>query len=83
MKVVRYKTQDGVFTAILVKTGRRFSQVILMDSAGIRIRKVPKAEERYMTEIGYSIAKAKRKFRDAAKRFNEGPLPNALREALS
>ena len=83
MKVVRYRTEDGVFTAIQVRTGRRYTQLILMDSAGMRIRSVPKAEEQYMAEIDYPLERAKKKFLDAAKRFNEGPLPNNLIEALT
>jgi len=82
MKVVRYRTEDGVFTVILVKTGRRYTQIIMMNSAGMRIQRVPKSEARFMTEIDYPLNKAKKKYLAAARRFNEGPLPNNLREAL-
>lgn len=81
--VVKYRTEDGVFTAIRVRTGRRYTQIILMDSSGMRIRRVPKSEEQFMAEIDYPLERAKSKFLDAAKRFNEGPLPNNLIEALT
>ena len=81
--VVKYRTEDGVFTAIRVKTGRRYTQVILMDSSGMRIRRVPKSEEQFMRQIDYPLERAKQKFLDAAKRFSEGPLPSNLLEALT
>lgn len=83
MQVVKYKTEDGIFTAILVGTGTRYTKVIVMDSSGIRIRSVPKTEEKYMTEIDYPLDRAKSKFLDAARRFNEGSLPTNLIEALT
>jgi len=82
MQVVKYRTEDGVFTAIRVKTGPKYTQVITMDSSGIRIRRVPKSEEKYMTDIDYPPKRAQKKFRSAVRRFNQGPVSNNLKEAL-
>lgn len=82
MQMVRYKTEDGVTNAILVATGRKYSQVIMMDSTGIRIRRVPKTEEKYMVPTDYPLEEAKRRFRDAVLRFNYGHVSNGLEEAL-
>ena len=81
MKVVKYRTQDGVFTAIRVKDGTKYIQVILMDSAGIRIRRVHLSEAKYMTDLDYPLRRAQKKFMAAAKKFNEKIPPN-LKEAL-
>ncbi len=68
MEVVRYKTNDGQSTAI-VEAGRKWIRVILMDSGGISVKKVPKTEERFMSPLDYSLNKAKVKFRDSGRRF--------------
>jgi len=83
MRLVNYKTEDGIYTALHVKTGRRYAQVVVMDSSGIRIRRVPKDEERFMRELpDYPIEKAKEHFRNAVKKFNNDHVSNALTEAL-
>lgn len=82
MNVIRYRTQDGSFTGIRVKTGRRYIQVILMDSSGIRVQSVPIAEGHYMKELDYPIKQAKAHFRDAIKRFNPDGCSSQLMEAL-
>lgn len=83
MRVVTYRTEDGTYTALHVKTGRRYAQVVIMDSSGIRIRRVPKAEERFMTDLpDYSLEKAKEHFRNAVEKFNHDHVSNALTEAL-
>jgi len=71
MKVMRYRTDEGVFTVLLVKTGNKWAQVMFMDAAGIRIKRVPVADiERYMWELEcYPLQRAVRRFRAAGKRF--------------
>jgi len=68
MQVVRYRTDHGTCCA-LVESGRKWLQVIQMDSSGIRVRKVPCSDERYMTPMDYPLAKAKKRFRLAGRRF--------------
>jgi len=84
--MVRYRTQEesrsGVYTAILVKVGRKFAQVIMMDSSGIRVRHVKKEEQRHMWPIEYDLEHAKELFRDAVLRYNKGHVTNSLTEAL-
>lgn len=82
MDVIRYRTEDGTFTALRVSTGRKYTQLIMMDSSGIRIKRVPNSDEKYMKVIDYPIEKAKAHFRDATKRFNNGHVNNNLREAI-
>lgn len=83
MKVIRYHMEDGVFTGLLVAEGRKFLKVVLMDSAGIKLRKVPLAEQRYMKDLpDYPVQRAQEKFRDAARKFNTETLSQPLREAL-
>jgi hypothetical protein len=51
MKTIRYKSVNGVRHGLLVKEARKYLYVILMDDY-IRIKKLKKAELRYITEIG-------------------------------
>ena len=81
--VVRYRTEDGVFTAIIVKVGPKYAQMIMMDSSGIRIKRVPKTDQRHMKAIDYDLERAKSLFRDAVLRYNNGHISNSLTEALS
>jgi len=84
--MVRYRTQEesrsGVYSAFLVKQGPKYTQVVFMDSAGIRIKRVKKSEERYMKLMTCDLEKAKKLFRSAVKRYNNGHVSNALKEAL-
>jgi len=59
----------GARIALVVKRGRTWIHIILMDSAGIRVRKLRVSEERYMTALDYPVARAKKQFRAAHKRF--------------
>ena len=60
---------SGGHIALLVKRGNKLLHMILMDSGGIGVGKVPKREERKMEPINYSLAKAKKSFRAAWKKF--------------
>jgi hypothetical protein len=84
VQVIKYRTDNGSRTALLIKSGRKFHHIMPMDLP-IRIRKVAKAEERYFTELDYPLARAKRIFRDSARASYQGNLKNApksVREAL-
>lgn len=60
---------SGWHNGLLVKRGRTMLHLILMDSAGLRVSKVPLVEERNMEKTDYSVAKAKKRFRVAFKIF--------------
>ena len=92
-EVVRYHTDEGVRTALLVERGHKWLHFILMDSDGIRVRKVRKEywdkkrglkinEEKFMTPLDYPLERAKRIFRRAAKRFNKGVVSKETAEYL-
>lgn len=89
MKPIIYRTNDGARTALLIKEGRKFHYIMPMDLP-IRVRKVPRSEERYFSDVTkngnpYPLARALRLFRDAARRSYGGNLKNApksVREAL-
>jgi len=68
MEVVRYRSNTGVSTA-LVEEGRKWLSLLTMDSGGLTVKRVPKSERRYMTDIDYKIGLAKRKFRSAGRKF--------------
>ena len=91
--VVRYHTEDGVRVALLVERGHKWLHFILMDSDGIRVRKVRKEywdkkrglkinEEKFMVPLDYPLEKAKRIFRHAAKQFNKGSISKETAEYL-
>lgn len=69
MEVLRYKTHRGTFPALHIKDGRKLMHLILMDSHGIRVTKVPLSEARYMTVLDYRVSRAKRLLRAAGKKF--------------
>jgi hypothetical protein len=50
-EVVRYRTSEGVRTAIIVDRGRKFLHVIPMEDRAVRVRKVPLTEERLMEPL--------------------------------
>lgn len=56
--------------ALFIGRGRKWLQLIPMDSNGIRVRKVPFAEERYLQKLDYPLSRARRHFRSAARLFN-------------
>lgn len=68
-KAIRYHTDRGHVACLLVKRGRTLIHLIPMDSAGIRLVKVPMTEERYFTDLDTTISKAKKIFRGSAKKF--------------
>lgn len=69
MRVVRYRTDRGVFNAMVDDTGRKWLKVLIMDAGGIRIQKQPRSEERFMSTLDYPLAKARKRFRAAGRKF--------------
>jgi len=80
MDVIRYRTDEGVFTGLQVNEGTKYLQIILMDSRGLRIRKVAKTEGRYITPLEYPVKRAVRKFKSAGRRFG---ITKSARRALA
>jgi len=64
--VVRYRTDKGVFTALIGDPGTKYLPVVYID-APIRLMKVPQTEERYMTIIDYPPKKAARRMLKAGR----------------
>ena len=75
MKVVKYNSKRGVRHGIIVKEGRKWTQLILIEHP-IRITKVLNEEQRSMTEVSYRFARAKRIVRDMVK-SHYGTIRNA------
>jgi hypothetical protein len=74
MDLLSIRTDDGVRSAIVIKTGPTYAHVIWADdrSPGVRVNKVPKAWLRYATPLlykdkPYPLARAKRLFRKMGK----------------
>jgi len=83
MDVVRYHTTECVTSALRVKQGSKYTQIIVMDSTGIRLRRVANSEAKFMTPIpDYPIERAKSHFRRAVERFNNGHVGNNLKDAI-
>ena len=83
-EVINYHTNDGVRRGMLIKTGRKYLQVIMMDYP-LRVRKVPLAEQKYMTVLEhYPLWKCKKHFRRAAKRWHgkPGDLSKTVKQAI-
>jgi hypothetical protein len=70
MDLLSIRTDDGVRSAIVIKTGPTFAHVIWADdrTPGVRINKIPKIWMRYATPLEYKgkpypLSRAKRLFR--------------------
>lgn len=50
IKLVRYRTEDGVKPAI-IKTGHKWIRAVIMDTP-VRAARVPRSEERFMIAAG-------------------------------
>ena len=51
-KVMQYRTEDGVKMVLVGPAGRKYIPVLIMtNTAGLALRKVPLSEQRYMTEV--------------------------------
>ncbi len=91
MKVIRYHSDHGARTGILISTGRKFHKVLLVDNP-VRVTKVPLSEERHFTDLEYRqvgrpypVARAKRILRDAVRRWHGSlrEVSKEVREVLS
>ena len=82
--LVRYKRDDGVRTALLVKAGRKFAHIVTMDTYPLRVQRVRIKELNYMQVMETRIEKALKVYRRLAKRDHgsRGGWPQSLKEAL-
>jgi len=83
MKVIKYNSNNGIRTGLLVKTGIKWTHLMMMDLP-IKIIRVLNTESKYITELDYREGRAKRIFKSAVKK-TYGTLRNApknVREAL-
>lgn len=70
MIVVRVHEDEGVRTGLLVTEGPKYVSVIWPDSAGIKIRKLPKSRNLRITEMpDYPVRKAKVHLRRCGRNF--------------
>lgn len=67
MKLVRYKTNEGVRTALVVKEGRKWMHVALIGET--HLKKLRLTEQRYMTEMGDATKKQIAQFNRVARNF--------------
>jgi hypothetical protein len=69
MQSVIYRSTTGVRPAVHLATGPKYITLVWMDAAGIRLHKLPRRDERYMTPTGYPVKKFARRLLQAGKRF--------------
>lgn len=82
--LVRYHTNEGIRSALLLPTeGRKFLHIMQMDYP-LLVKKVPLEEGKFMTVLDYPIKRALRQFRRAAKQWHGGIryLSDEARQAL-
>jgi hypothetical protein len=85
--VVRYRFDDGVFTALLVNRGRKYLTLVPMTAygdTGMKTVKVPVTEERklvpvYFHDRLYPVGRAVRAFKKAYRKFGG---TKAVKQAL-
>lgn len=74
MEIVRYHTDTGHTSALIVERGRKWMHIIPMESHAVRIRRVRLSEERNMSPLQYKgkpypVTRALRHFKRHAKDF--------------
>lgn len=67
MMIVRHKTLEGNRTAVIVNEGRIWMKVAYLGE--VRLKKVKKAEKRYMTDIREARKCDIKRFNQCARRF--------------
>jgi hypothetical protein len=87
ISVVRYRSDEGVFTALLVNRGRKHLSLVPMTAygdTGMRVVKLPLCEERKLAQVyyhdrEYPVNRALRLFRKAYRKFGG---TKAVKQAL-
>ncbi len=61
---------DGWYVALVGESGRKYTPVVVMDSGGLKVKKIPNRETRELRPVeGCRPAKAVKQFRQAARTF--------------
>ena len=73
-ELVRYRTDEGVYSSLVVYPERRrkFIKVVVLNGM-LRVLKVPLEEEQYMAPLSASRTKARKTFRHAVSSFGATP----------
>lgn len=67
IRVVRWRSESGVRTALIQEKRKRIIAVFFADGANTLCRALPKSELRYMHNINYPVRKAAKAFRARAQ----------------
>ncbi len=60
---------DGWRIGIAADPGRKFTSVVVMDSAGLSVTKLPNTDRAALQPVDYPLTKAVKKFRAAGRTF--------------
>lgn len=84
MRVIRFHSEEGQRTGLLVKETPKYLYLILVKHP-LRMLRVPATERRHMLTLDYPVEKSKRILRRAAKDWHGGlrNVPRSVREALA
>lgn len=85
MELVRYHTELGHTSALVVERGRKWMKIIPMESHAVRIKKVPLSDERQMKPLTfkgrpYPIPRAVKHFKRHGRTFG---ITKTAKQALS
>ena len=85
MKIVSYHSSDNCATALVVKEARLYMYIIQVEASGLRIRKIPKTEARYFSDLEYKgkpypVKRAVRLYKQYGKTYG---ITKAARKALA
>ena len=73
IELKQYRTDHGEKVVLVGKKGRKLMPILMMESSGLIVKKVPLTDERYMRDVAQSgkprsIKSAIRRFRAFGKR---------------
>jgi len=69
--LVRYHTNEGIRSALLLSEGRKYLHILPMDYP-LQVNKVSLDEGKYMQVLAYPLKRALRHYRHAAKEWHGG-----------
>jgi len=74
MKVIKYHGLNGTHTGLqLDYDSKKFIKILVIDAAGLKVKKLPVTEQRYVKElVDYGVPRAKRHLRHFAKAMHGG-----------
>ena len=68
MNLQRYRTEQGVITALVVKEAPKWMTVLVVDAGRLRLIREPVTEKQYMTSLQTNERKAKASLRRLARK---------------